>query len=144
MPHFRNNHRTVCRVGWRTKGPDGGYVATFRIAPSDNSGRTREALREYVESHVLSRPGILKAQLWEAEEAATGIPTGDKALRDHPDRHSKWALILSGIDLPSVKVAVEADLGADAWSRLGIASEIELGYYVLQAGLEKEHLAPVT
>lgn len=143
MPHFRNNFRTVCRVSWRTRGPDGGFVATFRVSPTSDPDGLRKALFDHVQKKVLVEPGLLKAQLWEADTGASAIQTGDKALRDHADSHSDWALVVSGIDLASLKATVDKHLNPEAWSALGFDARCETGFYVLQAALEKEHLTPV-
>lgn len=141
MPHFRNNFRTVCRVSWRLPGPDGGHVATLRLAPAvADLDALRARLRELIAGTVLKERGMLKAQLWEAEDGASAIPTGDKALRDGPDLHSKWALVVSGISQQAVRDAVAAHLTDGALRSLGFAPDAALGFYALEAALEKDHI----
>ncbi|TCT88982.1 hypothetical protein EDC48_107169 [Gibbsiella quercinecans] len=142
MPHFKNNHRTVCNVVWRTRGADGGFVATFRLEPLASFDQAAEnKLFDYFQETVLNAAGILKAQLWRADADASAIKTGDKALRDHEDSHSALAIILSGIDLPSLQAAVAEYLNTEVWRNLGLDGErVAAGYYVLQAALEKEHV----
>lgn len=142
MPHFRNNHRTVCKVTWRSAGPDGGAVVTLRLAPKDDQDAVRRALTGFVQGTILPLRGILKAQLWEADQDKSTLPTGDKALRDHPDRHSTWALIVSGIDTAALNAALTGYLLA-ALPGLGIAAGAEVGLYQLQAAVEKESLTSV-
>lgn len=144
MPHFRNNFRTVCHVTWRSSGPDGGHVATFRLSPNvEDVDALRARLTALVAGRVLKERGMLKAQLWEAEAGASAIPTGDKALRDKPDLHSKWALIVSGVSQQALRAAVAAHLSDEALAALGFAPGSALGFYSLQAALEKDHLAAV-
>lgn len=142
MPYFRNNHRTVCRVSWRSTGPDGGAVATLRIAPRNSPEETQKALQLFIESTVLPLPGLLKAQLWEADAGASAIPTGDKALRDHADAHSDQALILSGIDASSLNTAVTRHILPEL-ARLGLGEGVETGLYLLQAAVDKESLTQI-
>lgn len=141
IPFFRNNFRTVCRVAWRTSGPDGGHVATFRfgLAKADPD-QVRLRLKEYFASEILPSPGLLKAQQWEADHSVTAIPTSDRALRPAADHHSEWVVVLSGIG-PGVLVdIIERRLTEATWAKFGAAPGVAIGIYLLEAALEKEHI----
>lgn len=110
LPHFRNTHRTafdvVRRVGWG----DGAVAMTVRLAAEAG----REAgllgwLGQCLLPELLERPGVIGAQLWQADFDATATPVQDSDLRPEADRTSPLAIFIEGTESSAIET-IAADL----------------------------------
>ena len=59
------------------------------------------------------RTGIVKAQLWRGDAAASGLDSVEARLREAPDKMTAWALMIEVVGTDAIDVAIAAlDLDA--------------------------------
>lgn len=132
-PHFRNFMRTAFRVTARHGSGYAGFAATLQLAPrpgqEDGLRRwlTRTALPQ-----LMKHPGIVVAQLWEADAEASNVRTAERALRDGPDRLAAWVVLVEAIDGNRLRAACRALLSRQALRDHGGAGRLAPEYFRLQ------------
>ena len=116
--------RTAARVEASFGRGVGGFVVAARFAAAPKP-TLRDAL-----AGAAARRGVLGAHLLQGDDAATQVPTREKAVRAQPDEMAAWIALIEGVD----QTAVEA-----AWAGCG-APEAEWATYALEMVLAKAEL----
>ncbi len=132
-PHFRNFMRTAFRVTARLGYGYAGFAATLQVSPKtgqDNGLRrwlTRTALPE-----ILAQPGIVVAQLWEADLDASNVETAERTLRGGPDRLAAWVVLVEATDGNRLRAACRTVLSRQSLRDHGAAGRLTPEYFRLQ------------
>ena len=138
LPHFRNTHRTaftvIRRVGWG----DGVAALTIRLAAKE--GHEPELtgwLGQELFPELLERPGIIGAQLWQADLDATHVPVQDSELRPEKDRTSPLAVFIEGTNLDAIQAVSDGPLSMSALIERGATKDTILSHHALMNSAEK-------
>jgi len=132
LPHFRGIVRTVMRVRARQGEGRGGVCCTIRLEPAPEAeSRLESWLVEQVLPALVARPGVVRAELWQAEPASALGETAESRLRQGPDRTARWALAVDAADEASLRRAVDELVPAAELQRHGAAAGAERGIYRL-------------
>jgi len=131
-PHFRNFSRTACRIAARFGQGEGGIVGCVCFGPLE--GRAEALHRRLTEEaipSVLEQPGICHARLLEADLAATGVPSEEKAMRGTDDQTVDRVLLVSANHPEQVTRACAPLLADDGLAAHGARPEVTFGTYRL-------------
>ena len=138
LPHFRNTHRTafnvIRRVGWG----DGAAALTVRLSAKE--GHETELtgwLGQNIFPALLERPGVIGAQIWQADLDATHVPVQDSELRPEKDRTSPLAVFIEGTNLDSIQAVSEGPLSVSALIKRGATKDAILSHHALMNSAEK-------
>lgn len=138
MPAFRNFVRATCRVRLAAGEVAGGYLASVRYTPSED---TREPIARWLGGEVLhdlrDRPGITRVQLWEADLDRSLTATSEQSMRVGPDGRAPFAAIVEGTERVPVEAALAAS-GIEAGLGERGAADIQLGMYQLMFALTRD------
>ncbi len=97
MPHFRNTSRTACRRLAHGGRGEGGTVATLRFGAAAGAEANLERwLGERALADALRHTGIVAAELWQGDPAASNPETAERRMRGGPDALVEWVVVLSG------------------------------------------------
>jgi hypothetical protein len=136
MPQFRNTSRTTCRELAHFGRGEGGVVATLRFGAAAGAGAKLERwLRETALPAVLARPGVVAAELWRGDPAASNPDTAERRMRGGPDVIADRVVVLSGNHREQLEVACAEHLAHDALVANG-GSPAEVGIYRLLFALD--------
>lgn len=132
MAYFANSSRTLCSVSEDCGRGIGGLALTVQLAPAQ--GRA-EDLRGWLCGEVLpaavQQPGILAAQLLEADEAASRTETQEKKMRGTADQVADWVIVVRGYDEAALRHLRDGQLGEASLERRGAAGRQAVGLYRL-------------
>ncbi len=132
-PHFHNFMRTAFRVTARLGCGYAGFAATLQVSPKtgQNDGLrrwlTRTALPE-----IMGQPGVVVAQLWEADVGASNVETAERAMRGGPDRLAAWVVLVEAIDGNRLRAACRTVLLRQSLRDHGAAGRLRPEYFRLQ------------
>lgn len=118
QPRFRNNSRTVCVRVARAGRAEGGFVVTARreagsgLVPETDWPRLASGLMGGADDTAPGLAGIIGAELWRAQAAASAIPTAEKRLRRVADG------LVSEVVVVHATGRTAADAAADGLRRL--------------------------
>ena len=138
LPHFRNIHRTAFNVTRRVGWGDGAAALTIRLAAKE--GREPELmgwLGQTLFPELLERPGVIGAQIWQADLDATLVPVQDSDLRPEKDRTSPLAVFIEGTNLNSLQAVSEGPLSMSALIERGATKDATLSLHALMNSAEK-------
>ena len=120
MPMFRDMRRCVCTVKARAGSEGMGGAAT--VCQLNVSADAAEGLYDWISNHVLTEigasPGIVNAELWRIDAAASRISTTESDLRVSDREVPDWGVFVEGVDSEAVEVLE---------MRLSTASLVERG-----------------
>jgi hypothetical protein len=107
MPRYRGTTRSVFRFAAGAGNAEGAALVTLRLA----GGAARGDLPGDDElATLVAAPGVLRAELWEADAAVSTLRTEEKKLRAVADDVVGWALLVDGSDLGRLVDAVARHL----------------------------------
>lgn len=138
LPHFRNTYRTafnvIRRVGWG----DGAAALSIRLAAKEGCETELTGwLGQKLFQELLERPGLIGAQLWQADLDATRVPVRDSDLRPEADRTSPFAILIEGTNLASIKAASEGQLSVSELIKHGAREDTIMSHHTLMNSAEK-------
>jgi hypothetical protein len=137
MPNFRNTTRLVCRVRAKLGRGHGAVAATIRLMPGEGRSDALDGwLAETALPRAMKMKGIVGAQLWTLDAAATGGPSAESRYRG-PDATVARAVLLEAGDLAAARTACRTLLANAILRKRGAAAGIATGYYRLIYGLER-------
>ena len=117
LPHFRDTSRSACRRLGGIGAGEGGAVATLRFGAQPGAG-VEAGLRPWLLATALpgvhASPGLVSAELWQADAAASNLSTEERRLRGADDVIADWIVWLSGNRPEQVEAAQLTHLGAAA------------------------------
>lgn len=132
MPHFQSAIRTVMRVAARRGEGRGGVIAGIRLAPADGAADGLEAwFAESALPALVARPGVVRAELWQALPRSALGETAESRLRRGEDRTADWTVAVDATDEAGLRRALDAVLPAGELERHGAAAGAERGLYRL-------------
>lgn len=132
LPHFRGIIRTVMRVRARRGEGRGGVICTVRLAPKAGEEAGLEGwLADEALAALVARPGVVRAELWQAEPRSAVGETAESRLRQGPDRTARWALAVDAADEDALRGAVDELIPPETLERHGAAPAAERGLYRL-------------
>lgn len=103
MPLYRGTTRSVFRFAAGAGDAEGAALVTLRLA----GGVTGSDLPGGGElATLVAAPGVLRAELWEADTAVSTLRTEEKELRAAADGVVGWALLVEGSDMGRLVDAV--------------------------------------
>ena len=104
LPHFRQVNRTASRVLRRIGRGFGAAAMTIRFVLVDGEDAALTAvLQEEFLPRIIDRPGIIAAQLWQVDRAASSQPGKDRELRPDEDAISDLTLFVEGTGIASLQ-----------------------------------------
>ena len=113
MARWQDMDRSACRVLASAGRGLGGAAVALRF---DAEPGREAALEDWIGSVLVpdlgGRTGIVKAQLWRGDAAASGLDSVEARLREAPDRTTAWALMVevAGTDaLDAATAALDLD-----------------------------------
>ena len=129
MPNFRNTVRSACQVRHRLGRGEGGTLGLWRLAPAP--GHAAQLLDWLLTGGLQAaqeQPGIVSAEVWQAEVAASTLPSKEKEIRGE-DGQVDWVLAVTG-NHPEELAALHAGvLSPAALTAAGAAPAMEWGCY---------------
>ncbi|MDP6708869.1 MAG: hypothetical protein QF893_21200 [Alphaproteobacteria bacterium] len=132
MPAFRNLIRTICRVRARRGIGRGGFVGTVRLEPAPGAERKLETwISRNLLDTLLGRPGIVRAEFWQAENLKPLDETAEQRLRGGEDASARWVVQFDGMDESSIHSAMTEVLSSQALEAEGAERGSEAGIYQL-------------
>lgn len=132
LPHFRGIIRTVMRVRARQGEGRGGVCCTIRLEPAVGEEDGLEAwLADEALPALVARPGVVRAELWQAEPKSALGESAESRLRQGDDRTARWVLAVDAADEGSLRRAVDEIVPNAALQRHGAAAGAERGLYRL-------------
>ena len=135
MPYFRSTSRTACREIARLGRGEGGMVATLRFgAATGAEARLERWLCDTALPAALGSTGIVSAELWRADEAASNPDTAERRMRGGPDALADRVVVLSGNHAAQLETAGAEHITRDLGANGGTAPEI--GIYRLLFALD--------
>ncbi|MDP6706594.1 MAG: hypothetical protein QF893_09650 [Alphaproteobacteria bacterium] len=144
LPHFRNANRTACRVLRRLGRGFGATAMTVRLEAADGCEPALiAALGDDILPAAVTRPGIVAAQLWQADREATLQPVQDRDLRPTPDAVSDLVVFVEATDVGPLDALAEATLSAAALTALGAAIPLFAAIHQLLNGAEGTEAPPI-
>jgi hypothetical protein len=144
LPHFRNANRTACRVVRRVGRGFGAAAMTVRLEAQDGRElRLTASLGDDVLPGIVERPGIIAAQLWQADREATLQPAQDRDLRPTPDAVSDLVIFVEGTDVAALDALTEEVLTAAALTARGAAVPSFTAIHQLLNGAEGTEAPPI-
>lgn len=136
LPHFLNTSRSACRRLGGIGAGEGSVVATMRFgAQAGAEDRLRTWLMETALPGVHAMPGLVSAELWQADAAASNLPTEERRLRGADDVVADRIVWFSGNHPEQVEAAQLAHLGAAAIEENG-GTAPTVGFYRLLFALD--------
>jgi hypothetical protein len=136
MPHFRGTSRSACRELARLGRGEGGMVATLRFgAAAGSEARLERWLRATALAAALGGPGIVSAELWQADPAASNPDTAERRMRGGADALADRVVVLSGNQAAQLEAACAEHLVRDLAANGGSAPEV--GLYRLLFALDR-------
>lgn len=137
MPGFRNFVRAVCRVRLVSGEVFGGWLATVRYEPSDD---TRESIARWLAGDALhglrERSGITRVHLWEADAGRSLGKTTEQTLRIGGDGHAPFTAVIEGTDRGAVESAL-LEAGIESGLAARGATDIQAGVYQMMFALTR-------
>jgi len=137
MPNFRNNARSACRMVSRLGRGEGGTVMTLRFAAAPGG---EMELQSWLAGHALptalSCEGMVSAELWRADPAASRTETEEQRLRGAPDALADWVVMVSANHREQLERARDDALSAPALEANG-AHAPDVGLYRLLFALDR-------
>jgi hypothetical protein len=108
QPQFRNNSRTVCLRKSSIGYAEGGFVVTIRIEASAGDGDPAAWDWAAVAEVLVNKPGIVGAELWEADRERSTIATKEKQLRGGEDHYVASVVVVHATDHASAEQALRS------------------------------------
>jgi hypothetical protein len=142
LPHFRNTNRTACRVLRRIGRGYGAASLTVRLGAG--SGQEADLIAWLGETQLpalVKQPGLLGAQLWRADRAATLLPVKDRELRPEADQVADLVIFVEGTQIDCLEAAAER-LAETTLAAYG-ADRPLLAIHQLLNGAEKDELPEI-
>jgi hypothetical protein len=137
MPYFRNTSRSACRQLARFGRGEGGMVATLRFGRAAGSdARLERWLCETALAAALAAPGIVSAELWQSDPAASNPDTAERRIRGSPDAVADHIVVLSGNHAKQLEAACADHLAGGALAAHG-GTPPEVGIYRLLFALDR-------
>lgn len=127
QPTFRNNSRTVMIREAAVGNAEGGLAVTARLAPGEGIGAGTSAWRA-LSTRLIELSGVVRVELWRADQARSSIATREKELRGVEDSHVD-AVVVVHATAPTTAEAVAGAL-RDLLAIAGIHRP-EIGIYAL-------------
>ncbi len=107
MPRYRGTTRSVFRFAAGAGNAEGAALVTLRLA----GGEARSDLPGGDElATLVAAPGVLRAELWEADAEVSTLRTEEKKLRAAADGVVGWAYLVEGSDMGRLVDAVARHL----------------------------------
>ncbi len=132
MASFRNMIRTALRVRARRGEGRGGVVGTVRLAPAPGADRNLETwISRDLIGVLVARPGIVRAEFWQAETMKAPAETAEQGLREGEDAAATWVVQFDGMDEASVQSTIAEVLSSQALESQGAERGSEAGVYQL-------------
>ena len=132
MAYFANSSRTLCTVSEHCGRGIGGLALTVQLAPAaERVDDLRDWLCGEVLPVVVREPGILAAQLLEADEAASRTETQEKKMRGTADQVADWVVVVRGYDEAALRRLRDGTLGETSLMSGGAAGRGAVGLYRL-------------
>jgi hypothetical protein len=127
--HFRNTLRTIYRLVASVGAPpalDAPYVLLVRSNPPQAAGGAEEVMRWYREEHLprlCAVPGTLRARLYRADQAISGIVTAERQVHGASSGSQEFLAMYEMLapDIPNSESWREAARGT-AWSARMVAA----------------------
>ncbi len=144
LPHFRDVNRTAGRVVRRLGRGFGAAAMTIRVADLENSDHALTAmLADNVLPEIIERPGVIAAQLWQADRDATLQPVQDRNLRPGQDAVSDLVIFVEGTHLACLHALAEEALSTDMLVAAGTSSPPITAIHQLLNGAENSEAPPI-
>jgi hypothetical protein len=127
QPQFRNNSRTVCVRKTRIGRAEGGFAVTIRL----QAGRAEHSSVNWWDAladSLLSHPGIVGAEHWEADRERSTIATREKQLRGGEDAYVGHVIVVHATNRVAAEQALAATLAALPTS---LSDSAQAGIYAL-------------
>ncbi len=132
MPEMLNAARSAFHVPAKLGQGRGGIAATLRFAPLPGRAAALERwLGRAALPALVAHDGVVAAQLWRADPAASRPATRERALRGEADAVAEWAVLVEGTDAAAVRAACAVELGRARLKDQGAASASTFGCYRL-------------
>jgi hypothetical protein len=107
MPRYRGTTRSVFRFAAGAGNADGAALVTLRLTGSPMHSDLPAAAGL---ATVVAAPGVLRAELWEADTAISTLRTEEKKLRGAADAAVGWAYLVEGSDMGRLVDAIARHL----------------------------------
>ncbi len=141
--HFEDTSRTVCSVARSIGVGDGVFVATLRLASSEDSQALSTWIGALIMERLLDRPGIVAVHLLEGLPETSGAQTAEEALRDQPDKSAAWILLVEAVDAELLQAAISGAASQRALAVVGASYvDDDYGIYRLQYSLSRDQVVP--
>ncbi len=139
LPHFRDVNRTASRVIRRVGKGFGAAAMTVRLALEEGEDPVLAAwlANEYL-PEVVTRPGVIAGQLWQADIESSSQPGQDRDLRPEEDSISDLTLFLEATETGRLEeLSREAQL-VEALARASTTSAPLIAVHQLLNGAETD------
>ena len=130
IPSIRDMNRTLCRIVSSSGTGVGGWIGTRRF--SGNRERRADLtahLSRIGAKELVNSPGVTGFHLLEGDQAASGLRTEEKKLRETEDESADLALVIEGYDRGALELALEGGLAAKALEGVGAVEIGDAGLY---------------
>ena len=107
MPRYRGTTRSVFRFAAGAGNAEGAALVTLRLTGSPKRSDLPGAAGL---AAVVAAPGVLRAELWEADTAVSTLRTEEKKLRGAADDVVGWAYLVEGSDMGRLVDAIARHL----------------------------------
>jgi hypothetical protein len=144
LPHFREVNRTASRVLRRLGRGFGGAAMTIRFVLVDGEDPPLTALlaRNFL-PQIIDRPGIIAAQLWQADRAASSQPGKDRELRPAEDAISDLTLFVEGTGITNLQALADDQQLATILGNANTMSPPLVAIHQLLNGAETQEALPI-
>ncbi|MDB5838572.1 MAG: hypothetical protein JWQ23_524 [Herminiimonas sp.] len=121
MPNFRNMLRSACRETWSAGDGVGGAAIVVQCqAVIGKEAAARRFLQDDFGPRLMQTSPLVRISLWEGDEAATGGPSAEMALRGQQDDNVNWVLFIECFDLVQMALALHGQILASSGAETGL------------------------
>ena len=133
MPSFRNMCRTGCRLRADLGRGLGAAGLVLSVAPPESDPPDAVAARvtEAIFTPLSTVAGLVRAQLWQGDDAVSRTATAESALRDREDTMADWTIFVEAADRATLDRT--ADILTAAAAAGGLACDPPVFYRLLHA-----------
>jgi hypothetical protein len=128
QPQFRNNSRTVCFRKSRLGNAEGGFAVTVRLEAREGGDDAGSWDWNAAADMLMTKAGIVRVELWEADRERSAIATKEKQLRSGEDRYVSSVIVVHATDRASAEQVASALLTALPSSA---SANAQVGVYAL-------------
>ncbi len=138
VKHFRDVHRSICRVAATAGAGDGGLMATWRYEIAEGAEAAHEAaMKAGLLATIGAMDGVAGAHLLIADRAASGVKNAEERARGQANRVPGAVLMVEGWgDVPDFTQRCDKITAALA-ATAGLSEGPHRGLYRLQATANK-------